>query len=53
MKAVGTSETPIYSKRTTRRYIPKGSNLHTHRHDNMKSHIIYVILLVAKISVSR
>jgi len=29
MEAACTSETSIYSKETTRRYIPEGSNLHT------------------------
>jgi hypothetical protein len=34
MEAVRTSETSAYSK-TTRRYIPKGYNLHTRRRGNL------------------
>jgi hypothetical protein len=40
MEAVRTPETSVYSNETTRRYIPEGSNLHTRRHENLKSHII-------------
>jgi hypothetical protein len=29
----------IYSE-TTRRYIPEGSTLHTHRRENLKSHTV-------------
>jgi hypothetical protein len=42
MKAVRTSETLVYSE-TTQRYIPEGSNLHTRRHENPKSHKIYSV----------
>jgi hypothetical protein len=27
---------------TTRQYIPEDSELHTRRHENLKSHIVYV-----------
>jgi hypothetical protein len=40
MEAVRTSETSVYSNETTRRYIPEGSNLHTRRHENLKSHSV-------------
>jgi hypothetical protein len=38
MDAVRTSETSVYSE-TTGRYIPEGSNLHTRRRENLKSHV--------------
>jgi hypothetical protein len=34
MEAVRASETSAFSKETTRRYIPEGSNLHTRRSEN-------------------
>jgi hypothetical protein len=37
MEAVHTSETSVYSE-TVSHYIPDGSNLHTHCHENLKSH---------------
>jgi hypothetical protein len=37
MEAVQTSETSVYSNETTQRYMPEGSNLHTHCHKNLKS----------------
>jgi hypothetical protein len=39
MEAVPTPDTSVYSKETSRRYIPEYSNLHTHRRENLKSHI--------------
>jgi hypothetical protein len=39
MEAVGTSETSVYSSETARPYIPEGSNLHTRRRENLRSHI--------------
>jgi hypothetical protein len=39
IEAVRTSETSVYSE-TTWRYIPEGSNLHTRRRENLKSHEI-------------
>jgi hypothetical protein len=40
MEAVRTTETSGYFIETTRRYILKGCNLHTRRHENLKSHNI-------------
>jgi hypothetical protein len=40
MEAVRTTEMSVYSDETARRYIPEGSNLHTRRHENLKSHIV-------------
>jgi hypothetical protein len=36
-EAVCASETPVFTE-TTRRFIPEGSDLHTCRHDNLKSY---------------
>jgi hypothetical protein len=38
MEAVWTSEMLVYSSETTRRYIPEGSHLYSHRCENLKSH---------------
>jgi hypothetical protein len=38
MEAVHTSEMSVYSDEITRRNIPEGSHLHTHCHENLKSH---------------
>jgi hypothetical protein len=43
MEAVRTSETWVYSNETTQRYIPEGSNHHTRRRKNLKSHKTKVI----------
>jgi hypothetical protein len=43
LEAVCTSEISVYSE-TTRRYIPEGSNLHTHCHEDLKSRIIYTLI---------
>jgi hypothetical protein len=40
MEAVRTSETSVYSKETTKHYIPEASNLHTRGHENLKSDIL-------------
>jgi hypothetical protein len=40
MEAVRTSETSVNIKLTTRRYILEDSKLHTHRRENLKSHVI-------------
>jgi len=40
MEAVRNSETSVYSKETTWRYIPEDSNLHTRRRENLKSHML-------------
>jgi hypothetical protein len=39
MEAVGTSETSVDIYLTTWQYIPEDSELHTRRHENLKSHI--------------
>jgi hypothetical protein len=44
MEAVRASETSVYSNETTRRYIPEGSNLHTRRRENPKSHTLICII---------
>jgi hypothetical protein len=41
MKAVYTSETSAHFNVTTWHYIPEDSKLHTHCHENLKSHILY------------
>jgi hypothetical protein len=38
MEAVRTSETSVYSKESTRRYIPEGTNLHNRHREKLKSH---------------
>jgi hypothetical protein len=38
MEAVRNFETLVYSNETTWHYIPEGSNLHTCRCENLKSH---------------
>jgi hypothetical protein len=38
MDAVRTSETSVYYKETTWRFIPEDSNFHTRRRENFKSH---------------
>jgi glycyl-tRNA synthetase alpha subunit len=38
MEAVSTSETSVNFYQTTRGNIPEDSHLHTHRHQNLKSH---------------
>jgi hypothetical protein len=39
MVALGTSETSVDIYLTTWQYIPEDSELHTRRHENLKSHI--------------
>jgi hypothetical protein len=39
MEAVRTSETSVNFNVATRLYIPEDSKLHTHRRENLKSHI--------------
>jgi hypothetical protein len=43
IEAVRTSETSVNLNVTTRRYIPEGSNLHTRRRENLKSHTSYML----------
>jgi hypothetical protein len=40
MEAVTTSETSVNFNVSTRRYIPEVSKLHTHRRENLKSHVL-------------
>jgi hypothetical protein len=44
MEAVSISETSLDFYETTGRNIPEDSNLHTRRHENLKSHRINVVL---------
>jgi hypothetical protein len=37
---VGSSERVVTFYQTTRHHIPEGNNLHIHRLDNLKSHVI-------------
>jgi hypothetical protein len=39
------SETSAYFNKTTQRYIPEGSELHTRRCENLKSFVVLVIYL--------
>jgi hypothetical protein len=38
MEALCSSETPVDTQRTTRRYIPEDDTLHNHRCENLKSY---------------
>jgi hypothetical protein len=40
MEAICSSETPVYTQRTTPRYIPEDGTLHNHRCENLKSYKI-------------
>jgi hypothetical protein len=44
VEAVRTSETSANTYLTTRQYIPEDSKLHTRRRENLKSHIIDILL---------
>jgi hypothetical protein len=48
MVAVHTSEMLVYSNETTQRHISKGSHLHTHRHENLKSNTSQYCCTAAK-----
>jgi hypothetical protein len=41
MEAASTSETPVNFYQTARRNNPEDSHLHTHRRENLKSHVPY------------
>jgi hypothetical protein len=41
MEAISTSETSVNFYQTTWRNIPENSDLHNHRHENLKSHHYY------------
>jgi hypothetical protein len=42
MEAAHTSETSVAIQLRTWQYIPQDSELHTHRHENFKSHIVLI-----------
>jgi hypothetical protein len=42
MEAAHTSETSVDIQLRSRQYIPEYSELHTHRHENFKSHKLIV-----------
>jgi hypothetical protein len=44
-------ETSVYSNGITRCYIPEGSNLHTRRHENLKSHVTIKMLNIMEVKV--
>jgi hypothetical protein len=44
MEAARTSETSVNFNVTTRRYIPKDSKLHTCCRENLKSHILTIVI---------
>jgi hypothetical protein len=39
MEAASTSETSVNIYQTTQRNIPEGSHIHTHRRENLQSHL--------------
>jgi hypothetical protein len=47
MEAVSTSETSVNLYETKRRNIPEDIHLHTHRRENLKSHIIIALMMEA------
>jgi hypothetical protein len=44
METIRTSEWSVNYNETTRRNIPKGSNLHTRRRENLKPHMCSILL---------
>jgi hypothetical protein len=44
MEAARTSETSVDIQLRTRQYIPEDSELHTRRRENLKSHILNLLL---------
>jgi hypothetical protein len=44
MEAERTSETSVDIQLRTRQSIPEDSELHTRRRENLKSHVLYVVL---------
>jgi hypothetical protein len=45
MEAVSTSEASVNFYETARRYIPEDSHLHTHRLENLKPHVLQVVVI--------
>jgi hypothetical protein len=48
MEAVSSSETSVNIYQTTRRDFPEDSHLHTRRRENLKSHLIYTVIVRGK-----
>jgi hypothetical protein len=46
MEAVRTSEMSVYFNVTSRLYIPEFCKLHTRRRENLKSHLVKLIVMV-------
>jgi hypothetical protein len=46
MEAARTSETLVNFYQTTRHYNPEDSHLHTHHHENLKSHTVKLFSLL-------
>jgi hypothetical protein len=44
MEAVRASETSVNIYLTTRQYIPEDSKLHTRRRENLKFHMLYLLI---------
>jgi hypothetical protein len=53
MEAVRTSETLVNIYLTTWQYIPEDSKLHTHRRENLKSHIFDTVFTCVIFQYSR
>jgi hypothetical protein len=51
MEAARTSETSIDMHLRTRQYIPEDSELHTRHRENLKSHMMLIMLMGQKASV--
>jgi hypothetical protein len=45
MEAAHTSETSVDIRLKTRQYIPEDSELHTRRHENLKSHKLSIVFM--------
>jgi hypothetical protein len=52
MEAARTSETLVNFYQTTRCYNSEDSNLHTHRRENLKSYLLYWLVLNIRIEIS-
>jgi hypothetical protein len=48
MEAIYSSETSVDFERNTQRYIPEDSTLHNHRCEDLKSYIVFILLLSSK-----